>query len=64
MWIAGDGSEALRILEEEHVDIILTDIVMPVMDGLELIAAVRAKDRSTFRSTSFRAVLPISHRKG
>ena len=45
VWIAEEGSVALRILEKESIDIILTDIMMPVMDGFELIAAVRAKDR-------------------
>lgn len=34
--IAVDGSEALRIATEELPDLILTDIMMPVMDGLEL----------------------------
>ncbi|WP_338786993.1 response regulator [Metabacillus sp. FJAT-53654] len=33
---AYDGEEALSILEETHVDIIITDVNMPVMDGLEL----------------------------
>ena len=42
---AGNGGEALSILEQEHVDAILTDIVMPVMDGFELISAVRAQNR-------------------
>ena len=43
--IAGDGGEALGIMEKEHIDVILTDIMMPVMDGFELIASVRAQNR-------------------
>lgn len=31
---AGDGLEALALLEKEHVDIILSDINMPNMDGI------------------------------
>ena len=38
---AGDGGEGLKLLSREHFDIIITDINMPVMDGLKLIAAVR-----------------------
>jgi len=38
---ASDGGEALRKLSSARYDIVLTDINMPVMDGLKLIAAVR-----------------------
>lgn len=34
---ASNGQEALQICAREHVDIIISDIKMPVMDGLELI---------------------------
>jgi two-component system chemotaxis response regulator CheY len=34
---AGNGAEALAILQESKVDLILCDINMPVMDGLEFI---------------------------
>jgi two-component system cell cycle response regulator CpdR len=30
------GTEALPLLESEHFDLLLTDIVMPEMDGIEL----------------------------
>lgn len=33
---AYDGEDALKIMQETHVDIILTDVTMPVMDGLIL----------------------------
>lgn len=40
---AASGMEALHLLEENPVDIILTDIKMPGMDGLELIKCVKEK---------------------
>ena len=40
---ASSGEEALRILEQSHFDILLTDLVMPGMDGNDLVH--RAKER-------------------
>lgn len=40
---ASNGREALRLLEEGPADILLTDIKMPLMNGLELCAAAREK---------------------
>jgi CheY-like chemotaxis protein len=39
---ASNGREAVRILGLERFDLVLTDILMPEEDGLELIAAIRA----------------------
>jgi len=36
-----DGSEALKIIKEKHVDLVLTDFKMPEMDGLELLKTAR-----------------------
>ncbi|MFC4596878.1 response regulator transcription factor [Cohnella hongkongensis] len=43
---ASSGEEALRIIEEEQIHIVITDIRMPVMDGLELAKAIKLKDES------------------
>ncbi len=40
---AGNGLEALGVLQNEQVDLILSDINMPVMDGLDFIRQVQAK---------------------
>jgi two-component system chemotaxis response regulator CheY len=41
---ASDGLEALERLKTETVGLILSDINMPNMDGLELLARLRADD--------------------
>jgi len=38
---AGGGPEALEILQREEVDIIITDMKMPKMDGLDVVIASR-----------------------
>ncbi len=41
---AGDGQEALGMLENEDVDFILSDINMPNMDGIEFLRQKREND--------------------
>ena len=38
---AGDGEEALKVMETEYVDLIISDIMMPHMDGYELTKTLR-----------------------
>ncbi len=40
---AVDGVEALERMAESMPDMVVTDLIMPRMDGLELVAAVRAR---------------------
>jgi CheY-like chemotaxis protein len=40
---AADGAEALRAVEEQHPDLIITDFQMPRMTGLELVRTLRAQ---------------------
>ncbi|MFW6239011.1 MAG: chemotaxis protein CheW [Thermodesulfobacteriota bacterium] len=43
--VAEDGAAAMEILERETVDAAVLDIVMPKMDGWDLIRAIRADER-------------------
>lgn len=38
-----DGEEALEVLDREKIDLVVTDIAMPLMDGIELIREIRKK---------------------
>jgi CheY-like chemotaxis protein/anti-sigma regulatory factor (Ser/Thr protein kinase) len=38
---ASDGKEALEMLRQQTADVVLTDMLMPEMDGLELVRAIR-----------------------
>jgi two-component system, chemotaxis family, chemotaxis protein CheY len=40
---AGSGAEALELLKGGAVDLILSDINMPVMDGIEFLRQIRAQ---------------------
>ena len=42
---AGNGAEALELLESHDVDVLLTDINMPVMNGSELLREIARNDR-------------------
>lgn len=43
--VAINGRLAIRALEEQPVDVVLTDVMMPVMDGRELARTLRADPR-------------------
>jgi two-component system cell cycle response regulator len=45
--VAGDGKEAIAVLESTHVDLVLSDVIMPGIDGLQLLAHIRQKHHDT-----------------
>jgi two-component system, chemotaxis family, chemotaxis protein CheY len=45
IYEAGDGQEALEVLQGQKVDLVLTDINMPKMDGLQLLGAMKASSQ-------------------
>lgn len=44
---ANNGQEAIEILEKENISLIVSDIMMPIMDGIELCRTVRSDIRFT-----------------
>jgi len=43
--LAEDGKDAIKYLDQEGIRLLITDLHMPVMNGLELIKHVRQTDR-------------------
>jgi len=44
--VAANGLEAVRHMEQVSFDVIVTDVFMPEMDGVELIRQIRLTDNS------------------
>ncbi len=57
--IAENGRQALQILEEEPVDAVILDIVMPKMTGWEVVAAIRSDPR--LKALPVMAVTSMGH---
>lgn len=52
VYVAYDGIDALELLEKEKINIIIADIMMPKMNGYELIKKVRANSNIPIMITS------------
>jgi adenylate cyclase len=46
--LATSGEEALKLLADSHVDLVLLDIVMPGLDGYEVCRRIRANPQTAF----------------
>jgi CheY-like chemotaxis protein len=60
---AGNGSEALRIIECDKVDLILSEIAMAEMTGYELLRKVRALEAQSEKKIEPRALEAQSEKK-
>lgn len=47
IWTARNGEEALEVFLKERPDVVLTDIYMPIMDGLELTEHIKSESPQT-----------------
>jgi two-component system chemotaxis response regulator CheY len=59
---AGDGAEALSRLTEHKVDLVLADINMPVMNGMELVERMNA-DQELSKIPVIIVATPISEQR-
>ena len=46
VFTASNGEEALSVMEKEHIDLVVLDIMMPKMDGYEFTRVLRESDNS------------------
>jgi DNA-binding response OmpR family regulator len=46
VFVAADGQAGLETARREQPDVIVTDLNLPVMDGLDMVRALRADDRT------------------
>lgn len=46
VFLAGNGEEALDVIDREHVDLVVLDIMMPQMDGYEFTKTLRENDNN------------------
>lgn len=55
---ADTASETLRILEQEHCDLLLADLTLPDLDGLELVRRIRRTSNIPIMIISARVTIP------
>jgi len=57
--VVNDGEKALRCLQALQFDVVLMDVMMPVMDGLQAVASIRERERATGRHQTI--IMATSH---
>lgn len=45
--VRGEGKEALKVIEQEHFDLIILDVMLPDISGLQVCESIRLKDDNT-----------------
>lgn len=61
---AGDGEEALEIMDREHIDLVILDIMMPKMDGYEFTKTLREVQNNLPILMVSAKQLPADRKKG
>jgi len=61
---AADGEEALAVMEKEHVDLVVLDVMMPKMDGYEFTRFLRENDNNVPILMVSAKQLPMDKNKG
>lgn len=61
---ANDGEEALAVLDREHIDLVVLDVMMPQMDGYEFTRIVRQTDSALPILMVTARHLPSDEKKG
>lgn len=64
VYSAQDGQEALRLMDEQHIDIVLLDIMMPNMDGYAFTEELRGGGNNTPILMVTAKQLPADKHKG
>ena len=57
--VAASGEKALEVLEREHVDVLMADLKMPGMNGMELLEKVKSRSASPSTRSRSRTSPPI-----
>jgi len=47
LLLASNGSEGLQLYQENQPDVVITDLEMPVMNGMEMVAKIRQLNQYT-----------------
>lgn len=64
VFTAGNGQEALEILDVQHIDLVIVDIMMPGMDGYEFTKEIRTTNDSLPILMMSAKQLSIDRKKG
>jgi DNA-binding response OmpR family regulator len=61
---ANNGEEALQVMQKNHIDLVVLDIMMPVMDGYEFTSLIRKTDSALPILMVTAKHLPSDEKKG
>ena len=61
---AEDGEDALNVMDREHIDLVVLDVMMPKMDGYEFTKALRESDNNLPILMVSAKQLPVDKHKG